>query len=190
MIGYFRRRSCTRFRPYNRFLIFLPVVWDIWSLFQGFVDLGQICQAQPRRKVFVFDWVRWACSVWENFCWNLLAFWLWLFLLNLRRFDCQIFLKGGSCWLSVWTELFPVSVLNFSRRAALSAAKYLLMSVFKSVSRSYFWCLPGSPTIFLPICLLSDAFSVKTYQIFFWSFSTLNLFQDCISAGTYKYRYW
>ena len=111
--------------------------------------------------MFVFDWVRWACSVWENFCWNLLTFWLWLFLLNLRRFCCQIFLKGGSCWLSVWTELFPVSVLNFSRRAALSAAKYLLMSVFKSVSRSYFWCLPGSPTIFLPICLLSDAFCLS-----------------------------
>ena len=102
------------------------------------------------------------------------------------EYVCQIFLKGGSCWLYVWTELFPVSVLNFSRRAALSAAKYLLMSVFKSVSRSYFWCLPGSPTIFLPICLLSDALSVKTYQIFFWSFSTLNLIQDCISSGTYR----
>ena len=75
------------------------------------------------------------------------------------EYVCQIFLKGGSCWLSVWTELFPVSVLNFSRRAALSAAKYLLMSVFKSVSRSYFWCLPGSPTIFLPICL--SLFSVS-----------------------------
>ena len=40
----------------------------------------------------------------------------------------------------VWTELCvaPASMLSFSRRAALSAAKYLLMSVFKSVSRSYF----------------------------------------------------
>ena len=97
MIGYFRRRLCTRFRPYNRFLIFLLVIWDIWSLFQGFVDLGQICQAQPRREVFVFDWVRWVCSVWENFCWNLPAFWLWPFLLNLRLFDCQIVLKGSCC---------------------------------------------------------------------------------------------
>ena len=111
--------------------------------------------------MFVFDWVRWACSVWENFCWNLLAFWLWLFLLNLSRFDCQIFLKG-SCCLSFWTELcaVPVSVSSFSRRVATSVAKYLLISVFKSVSRSYF-CFLGSPTIFLLICLLGDTFCLS-----------------------------
>ena len=45
--------------------------------------------------------------------------------------------KNTSADLSV----VPASMLSFSRRAALSAAKYLLFSDFKSVSRSYFCVL-------------------------------------------------
>ena len=94
-----------------------------------------------------------------NFSIILSAGWYLLFELG-PDFVCQIFLKGPA----VWTELcvVPASMLSFSHRAALSAAKYLLMSVFKSVSRSYFWCQNLSDLLLI---FLHTEFNSRLYTV-------------------------
>ena len=137
--------------PYNR----LPqssYVWDVWFL-EVCVDLGQIAKLSPGTLVGYTElglsdllpiFVFWVCSyffwaqgisgcsisVWRELCWCLPSVLLLLFLfLELPRSFfpvlSAVFPERSYCldWLCVVSAF----VLSTSRRAALSAAKYLLM---------------------------------------------------------------
>ena len=141
-----------------------------WLLPQNFLKDSVVWTGLCVAPAFMLSFSCWvALSAAKYF----LFFWLQTCLNELLLHFCfsrALIPSAKSFWgvLLFWTELcvVPVSVLSFSRRAALSAAKYLQLSVFKFLLRSYFWC--------------------QIYQFFFWSSSTLNLIQDCISSGTYR----
>ena len=181
MVRYFRRCSCTRFWPYNRFLMFTCNLRYL-KPFRGLCWAGSALPSSVPVLWCSFgsSWLRWAELV--QFEKSFAGIWY----LSVRSFSSWIY-------LSRWYVLFTVFASYLSNESSAAVClgwalwrhclsgklqlvcHCLLPNVSKclssNLSKELIWCLPGSPTIFLPNlsaewCVLSELDPDYVCQIF------------------------